>query len=286
MNPWKIEELVEILNESAQISLNYWNMVEISLKQDGSIVTQADKAIENFLFEALTKIKEDSFFIGEETLSSKNEEYLEKALKGTTWIVDPIDGTSPYAAGLPQWGISLGLMEEGKLRDGAIYLVPLGELFITSGTEILYTKVGIGEKIKIENLKPLHRRECPISTSSILNFSRVWNKKDISDLKNPVHAVGSSVFSLMKLLQGCYLGSITRFSLWDGAGSFPLLARANFSWEFINGKSFSLDVNKDNYILEKESPQRWVLREALIISASQKGLNYIKKESLKANLLP
>lgn len=285
MDPWKLDNLINILNKSGKMALEYWNTVEVSLKTDGSVVTEADKAIESFLFKELTAIDKNSFFIGEETLNKKDEEYLDKALNKTTWIVDPIDGTSPYSSGLPQWGISIGLMEEGILTNGAIFLVPLGEFFITNGKEILYTKANIGEEIKKENLKPIIKRDCPINSTSILNFSRIWNKKDISEIKNPVHSVGSSVFSLMKLLQGCYLGSVTRFCLWDGAAAFPILARANFHYEFINGQPFSLEVNKSNYILEKGIPGRWLLKNALIISATKEGLNYIKQESLKANIL-
>lgn len=285
MNPWKLEKLIDILNKCAEIALKNWNQVEVALKGDGSVVTETDKTIENFLLKELTAIHEGSFFLGEETLNSKNEEYLKQALRGITWIVDPIDGTSPYAAGLPQWGTSIGLSENGTLTNGAIYLIPLGEIFITQGSEILYAKVNVGEKIEINQLKPLVKKNCPINSTSILNFSRVWNKKDISKFKNPIHSVGSSVFSLMKLLQGCYLGSVTRFCLWDGAAAFPLLSRANFQWEFIDNKPFSLEINRNNYILEKGSSERWLLKNALIISNTKGGLTYIQEESQKAGIL-
>ncbi|WP_327786111.1 inositol monophosphatase family protein, partial [Borreliella garinii] len=69
-------------------------------KSDGSIVTQVDKQIEQFLFREIKK--PGNFFIGEETIFTYGEEYIKDALMAeNTFIIDPIDGTSSFAAGLP-----------------------------------------------------------------------------------------------------------------------------------------------------------------------------------------
>ena len=44
----------------------------------------------------------------------------------TGWAIDPIDGTSNFALGLPLWGISIGYLENGYPRLGAIALPELG----------------------------------------------------------------------------------------------------------------------------------------------------------------
>ena len=286
MNEWNIPALLDALNKSADMALHYWNIIEISVKGDGSLVTQADKAIEDYLTEVLVNEEKGSYLLGEETLNSQSEETIKKAFENVAWIVDPIDGTSPYSSGLPHWGVSLGFMEKGKLTNGAVYLVPLGELFITHGADILYAKVPVGTPIQMKDLHPLKIKRAPITSSSILSFSRVWNKKDLTKLRNPIHSTGSSVFALSKILQGCYLGIVTRFYLWDGAGCFPMLERAGYLCEFLHtGEKLTLDVSEENYTLEKGAPSRWMLKDAILISGSKESITFVREEAIRAELL-
>ena len=114
------------------------------LKHDGSLVTKIDPANEAFLREKLTDGGE--FFCGEESLDAKGkadeevrqlQEYVTEAFQGRTWVVDPIDGTAPFAHHLPLWGVSIGYMEGGILRDGAIALPDLGQCFLTKGDNVM-----------------------------------------------------------------------------------------------------------------------------------------------------
>lgn len=47
-----------------------------------------------------------------------------------TWVVDPIDGTSNFAAGLPQYGIMLGLLDHNTPVAGGIALPAFDELYV------------------------------------------------------------------------------------------------------------------------------------------------------------
>src|SRR5207249_11137083 len=56
------------------------------------------------------------------------------------WVIDPIDGTSNFASGLPLWGISIGLLERGIPVVGCIW-VPVGP---TRGPGSYHARVGGG----------------------------------------------------------------------------------------------------------------------------------------------
>lgn len=58
----------------------------------------------------------------------------------TTFIIDPIDGTSSFAAGLPSYGISLACASGGKIIEGAISLPLSREFFITFKNGVFYAK--------------------------------------------------------------------------------------------------------------------------------------------------
>src|SRR5210317_448060 len=88
-------------------------------------VTQADREVEAYLREELTRYCPDFGVIGEE----------DGATPGTTevnWIVDPIDGTKAFISGFPTWGILVGLQQEDRVLAGLMYQPATGELFYGS----------------------------------------------------------------------------------------------------------------------------------------------------------
>lgn len=87
-------------------------------KADESRVTFADFAISERIFAALRRDFPDDHYCSEE--SSPADERLLLA-EPYTWILDPVDGTNNYALGLPECGISLGLLSAGRPVYGVIY---------------------------------------------------------------------------------------------------------------------------------------------------------------------
>ena len=79
-------------------------------KSDGSIVTEADQAVEDALRRLLAAERPNDAILGEE-----------RAASGTgrrRWIIDPIDGTVAFAAGLPEWITLIALEIDGRVAVG------------------------------------------------------------------------------------------------------------------------------------------------------------------------
>lgn len=87
MKNWNSNELIKILVESAKVALLYYDRPLKEIKEDLSIVTIADKTIENNLAILFDNPDEQSYMIGEETCSKKDKNYINNALKNTAWIV-------------------------------------------------------------------------------------------------------------------------------------------------------------------------------------------------------
>jgi myo-inositol-1(or 4)-monophosphatase len=98
--------------------------LQVSLKGPANFVTLADRRAEEMLYEDLTKARPGYGFIGEEGGTR------EGADKSHTWIVDPLDGTTNFLHGLPQFAISIGLQREGVMIAGLIYNPANDELYI------------------------------------------------------------------------------------------------------------------------------------------------------------
>jgi len=98
--------------------------LQVSLKGPANFVSLADKRAEQMLYEDLTKARPGYGFIGEEG------GMREGADKSHTWIVDPLDGTTNFLHGIPQFAISIGLRREDTVIAGLIYNPANDELYI------------------------------------------------------------------------------------------------------------------------------------------------------------
>jgi myo-inositol-1(or 4)-monophosphatase len=98
--------------------------LQVSLKGPANFVTAADRRAEEILYEELTRARPGYGFIGEEGGTR------EGADKTNTWIVDPLDGTTNFLHGIPQFAISIALEREGVLTAAVIYNPASDELYI------------------------------------------------------------------------------------------------------------------------------------------------------------
>ncbi len=142
MEPWSRDAVAEVLLECGAIALRHYARPRVTLKADRSLVTDADHAIEDFLARRYDRPGEGSYLIGEETVAGRSEEYIREAMRGRAWVVDPIDGTAPYAHHLPTWAISIGCMDGGVLQEGGIYLPMMRELLVSQGRSVFYGTAG------------------------------------------------------------------------------------------------------------------------------------------------
>ena len=118
---WKRDRVAELLLDAGRTAMRFFSDPTISIKSDKSIVTDADTAIERRLEELFDHRDEGVYLPGEETFETHDADYFARALSGSTWIVDPIDGTSSFAFGLPSWGVSIAYARDGVIREGALF---------------------------------------------------------------------------------------------------------------------------------------------------------------------
>ncbi len=116
---------LDILQDLARLAghrelLPRFNQVDYSLKPDGSIITEADLAVDDFLREELTQRWPGVNFLSEEMKSEDQQAMLDDP-STAFWCIDPLDGTSNYVAGVPVFGICIALIDGGKPEYGLIY---------------------------------------------------------------------------------------------------------------------------------------------------------------------
>src|SRR5688572_26934206 len=104
--------------------------LQITAKNKNDFVTQVDKAAESAVIDIIRQAYPDHDVLGEESgalpgsgASSKSE---------YRWIIDPLDGTTNFIHGFPQYCVSIALQHRGATAHGVIYDPSKNELFTAS----------------------------------------------------------------------------------------------------------------------------------------------------------
>ena len=98
--------------------------LQVSLKGPANFVSSADRRAEETLYQELSKARPGYGFLGEEG------GLREGADKSHRWIVDPLDGTTNFLHGIPQFAISIALEREDAVVAGLVYNPASEEMFI------------------------------------------------------------------------------------------------------------------------------------------------------------
>src|SRR5262244_4159499 len=97
--------------------------LQVSLKGPANFVSLADKRAEEMLYTDLAKARPGYGFLGEEGGTREGSDQTH------TWIVDPLDGTTNFLHGIPQFAVSIGLERDGVIVAGVVYNPATDELF-------------------------------------------------------------------------------------------------------------------------------------------------------------
>ncbi len=197
---------------------------DISWKDDGSPVTQADIYLEAQIAALLKDRLASLTFIGEESWQKGGD-------MDTEWlaVLDPIDGTENFCSGLKEWGTSLSIWRAGKHAGSMLMMPELGEIMTTGNIP-------------------------RVPQSRIVGFSSSFHP-DIGQglAQNPEGRImGCAVYNLFNVIRG----SFARFVNPKGAKSWDLLAGAALAHEarcdvLVNGEPYAgqfLDPDKNHRI--------------------------------------
>ncbi|MBI1903512.1 MAG: inositol monophosphatase [Planctomycetia bacterium] len=122
-----MSEYVEICESAARaggkVLLDYWGRCKVREKGPADLVTEADEASQEAIFSLIRRHFPDHGLLGEEGKEMPGRDDRHR------WIVDPLDGTTNYVHGVPQFAVSVALEEDGRIVAGAVFDPVLKECF-------------------------------------------------------------------------------------------------------------------------------------------------------------
>ncbi len=122
-----LERIREALDAAARaVSSFVPGVVKADQKSSGrGPITEADRVVNRVLREVLVRD-------GEGWLSEESGDDLVRLEKRRVWVVDPLDGTLEFLAGIPEWCVSVAMVEDGRTVAGGICNPATGEIFLGS----------------------------------------------------------------------------------------------------------------------------------------------------------
>ena len=111
--------------QAAEVLKGFFRRRDLDIEDKGSafdIVTEADKGSELIILDFIHSLFPDHAILSEES----GDDHLSARFK---WVIDPLDGTVNYSAGIATYCISIGLKEDGETRMGYVYAPTLDEEF-------------------------------------------------------------------------------------------------------------------------------------------------------------
>lgn len=146
---------------AGEITLEHFGGVATERKSDGSEVTAADRASEEFLLAELRAAFPEDGILGEEGSAVESR-------SGRRWVVDPIDATRSFASGVPLFGVLIALEVHGEALLGCCHLPALGETLVAA------TGAGAWHNGSRTQVSPVEEmREARVVTSG-LEYWRDW----------------------------------------------------------------------------------------------------------------
>lgn len=126
------EFLEKIIVEAGDLALGYYSkgVTSTTKSHETDIVTEADRAVSDFLIKKITLQFPDH--------GVRSEESMDGGVKqdaSIQWIIDPIDGTRNFASGIPSWATMIAIVENGVTIHSGVYFPISKELFLATKGE-------------------------------------------------------------------------------------------------------------------------------------------------------
>jgi len=124
--------------------------LKITTKQHSDFVTEVDKAAEAAIIDVLREAYPDYGILAEESGASLGE----GAGSEYQWVIDPLDGTTNFIHGFPQYAVSIALLHKGQACQGVIYDTLRNEMFTATkgaGAFLNERRIRVTKCLKIES---------------------------------------------------------------------------------------------------------------------------------------
>lgn len=224
--------LSSLLDEVAQRQLQEFGKAGAAFKPDGTLVTACDLWSDQAIVRGLQDL-----YPGEGILSEEGDRHLPGS--SAFWVVDPLDGTTNFAAGIPFWSISLARFEGGRPVLAVLAVPPLGVRIIA--------KAGLGAWRDGVPIEPPASKPHPGNCVSLCSRSiSVLQKRPHRPFPGKVRLFGVASLNLVSVATGQTVAALEATpKLWDLAAAWLVLRELSCPVHWLRGDPAQIPAGTD-----------------------------------------
>jgi len=223
---------VRTAEQAGSITMRHFGTAAVEFKGDGSEITAADHASEEFMRNAIQERFPEDSILGEEGTAAEGS-------SGRRWIVDPIDGTRSFASGVPLFGVLLALEVDGVAELGCCHFPALAQTLVAA------TGAGAWFNGSRAHVSGVDRIEDARIVTSGLEYWRDWATEEGRGGWNSLlrrARVGRTWgdcfgYALVATGRADILADPAGGSLWDIAPMKPIISEAGGRFTTLGGRS-------------------------------------------------
>lgn len=241
------DTLLKAAKLAGKVMLKHYGKIrKITFKESKkSLLTKVDLKAEKVIIDTIKKKFPDHNIICEESGTKDNNSPY-------TWIIDPVDGTTNYSQGIPDFCTSIGLQKDDKIVMGAVYAPIRRELFfaeIGKGAYLNNKKINVSKKDKV--IDSILGFSLPSLSSVAVNSLHI--AADIFPKVRAIRNTGSAAINLCNVACARYDYYFSQsIHPWDAAAGAIILKEAGGKVTGMKGEEWkvgSIGISASNKIL-------------------------------------
>ena len=206
----QLKSIHELIDEVGTRQLQDFGQINSDLKPDGTLITECDRWSDKKIVQGLDKIAS-----GEGVLSEEGNKSIPSSSE--YWVVDPLDGTTNFAAGIPYWAISIARFTNGQPETALLDIPALKKR--------IFAIRGKGVWLNNKSLKPQYRLKKHSDCISLCSRSiKVLQMKPEQSFPGKIRLLGVSSLNMTSVAIGQTIAALEATpKIWDIAAAWLIL---------------------------------------------------------------
>ena len=220
LNQAQINSVHDLLDIVAERQRSDFGNIGSDIKSDGTLITDCDRWSDAEIVKGLSRITKDSGILSEEgsKIVPNSDNY---------WIVDPLDGTTNFAAGIPYWGISAAHFVSGQPDTVFLDIPPLKKRFLA----IKGQGVWLNEKPLSVQTRAIKNSECVSLCSRSI---RILQKRPNKPFPGKIRLLGVASLNMTSVAIGQTIAALEATpKIWDLAAAWLVLSELGCPMEWL-----------------------------------------------------
>ena len=208
----QIKKFHQLIDEVSEKQLNDFGKISSDVKKDGTLITECDRWSDQKIVEGIERITNRE----EGVLSEEGSKYVPSS--SSFWVVDPLDGTTNFAAGIPYWGISIARFVEGQPQIAFLDIPALNKRLVAIK----------GKGVWLNN-KPLNKANYSLSNNNCISLCsrsiKILQLNPKKSFPGKIRLLGVSSLNMISVALGQTIGALEATpKIWDLAAAWLILS--------------------------------------------------------------